>query len=124
MMGLPQMSWFSDIQGTIVKVWEFVKPFGNPLFSLIHLLLSPASFFVGLLMVWFTQKDALYAALHAQLVYITGLIPAYSLDYVWVAQINRVFPLGESLGMASALVSLRLAAAALRIVKSWIPTVN
>jgi hypothetical protein len=38
--------------------------------------------------------------------------------------VNRVFPLSETLTLVSVLIGLRIAATGIRIVKSWIPTVN
>ncbi len=117
-------SWFADLQGPLKKLWEFAYHGGNIVLSAIAFCMSPIGFIVGLVGAFYTQKDALFAAVHAQLQYMTGLIPSYSLDYVWVGQINRVFPLTETLLLIQGLVSLRIAAAGFRVVKSWIPTVN
>ncbi|MBL9144010.1 MAG: hypothetical protein JNM99_10055 [Verrucomicrobiaceae bacterium] len=117
-------SWFSDLQGPLNKIWEFAYHGGNIVLSLLAFCMSPVGFFVGLVAVFYTQKDALFAAVHSQLVYITSLIPSYSTDYLWVGQLNRVFPLVESLLIVQALISLRIATVAFRIVKSWVPTVS
>jgi hypothetical protein len=42
----------------------------------------------------------------------------------YFATVNRVFPLSETFTLVSVLIGLRIAAMAVRMVKSWIPTVN
>lgn len=42
----------------------------------------------------------------------------------YLGQADRFFPWSEVMGMTGILVGLKLAAATLRIIKSWIPTVN
>lgn len=68
---------------------------------------------------------------------ITGLTEAFSIRVNQAAatiavsgignllgQANRVFPWSEVMGMTGILIGLKVAAAIIRIVKSWIPTVN
>ena len=42
----------------------------------------------------------------------------------YLGQADRIFPWSEVMTMTGILIGLKLAAATLRIIKSWIPTVN
>lgn len=41
-----------------------------------------------------------------------------------LGQANRVFPWSEAMSMTGILIGLKISAAIIRVVKSWIPTVN
>lgn len=110
---------------TVTGALDGIKKMAELLYQL-SLMMIPAGGLVSFLVYLFTNAGNLAAAmdtLTAKLNQMAGSIQMSGAT-AYLGQANRVFPWTETLGMLGVLATTKLACAMIRIIKSWLPTVN
>lgn len=102
------------IQG-IIKIANFLGQFANPVTRTMSILTVVTSIYVAVS----GHIDALIIAIDSLVVSSSG-----TLDLRPLAFANYVFPLAEAITLVIGYLALMAAAATIRIIKSWLPTVN
>lgn len=110
---------------TVSNVIDGIKKMVEMMYQL-SVLLIPAGGMVSFLVYLFTNAGNLAAAmdtLTAKLNQMAGTLQMSGAT-AYLGQANRIFPWTETLAMVGILAGTKLTCAMIRIIKSWLPTVN